>query len=116
MSVLDDRPSVQGIGSALYSRKAWRQLAAMPQAEIEMTYDQYLRKTRRLQKQFAAKGLKTTLVPIDEIDAMVTWCRRHGYEINRHGRVAYSSVLGIAGGDPNVAKDIAFTDNTRSLQ
>jgi hypothetical protein len=45
-----------------------------------------------------------------DIDEMIAWCHRQGYEIDAKGRAAYGVVRAMGG------LNAPFTDETRSVQ
>jgi hypothetical protein len=45
-----------------------------------------------------------------DLDEMVEWCHRHGYEIDDKGRPAYCVARAMGG------LNASFTDKTRSVQ
>ena len=103
------------VGIAWYSPAAWKQLEAMPEAGIQKTYREYVRATENVERGYAARGIRTTRIPID-IDQMTAWCHRNGYEIDSTGRAIFGNVLNAAKSDPG-ALDRPVEDNiTRSAQ
>jgi hypothetical protein len=59
-----------------------------------------------------ARGARIEKVVIDvaDLDEMVEWCHRHGYEIDDKGRPAYCVARAMGG------LNASFTDKTRSVQ
>jgi hypothetical protein len=107
-------PSV-AMGLAWYSPQAWRQLAAIPEAHIEKSYDDFVRTFESMAREFAVHGIVVEKIIID-VDHMVAWLRRHGYDIDNPGRAKYGAMLMVAGGDPKVLDKTPIVDNTRVLQ
>jgi hypothetical protein len=103
------------MGLAWYTPETWRQLAAIPEARIEKSYDDFVSTFENLQQKFAAQGITVEKITLD-VDHMVAWCRRHGYEVDSIGRAKYGALLHAAGGDPKVLDNMPITDNTRALQ
>jgi hypothetical protein len=104
-----------GMGVAWYTPSAWAQLAALPEAKIEKTYQDFVRDFWRTVREFEARGVRVERVTVD-VAAMTEWCRRHGYEIDSKGRTVYVAMLMAAGSDPNVLATMPIVDNTRSVQ
>jgi hypothetical protein len=52
-----------------------------------------------MEREYAAHGICTRRLEID-IDQMIAWCHRNGYEIDDTGRAVYGSVLTAAQDDP----------------
>ena len=73
---------------AWYTPATWRELRAIPEAKIEMSYPQFVRKVERMIAGFEARGLRVVKVPIN-VTQMVEWCHRHGYEADTTGRAAF---------------------------
>ena len=80
---------------AWYSPETWRELRAVPEAKIEMSYPQFVRKVERMVAGFEAEGIRVVMVPIN-VAQMVAWCHRHGYEADSRGRALYGAVLTMA--------------------
>jgi hypothetical protein len=101
-----------GLSVAWYTPAAWARLEAMPEAEIEKTYQEFVRASEGLMRAYAARGLRPRKMVIDvaDIDGMIEWCHRQGYEIDGKGRAAYGVVRSMGG------LDKPFTDTTRSVQ
>jgi hypothetical protein len=101
-----------GLAVAWYTPAAWDRLAAMPEAEIEKTYQEFVRATEALLRTCAARGLRPVKQVIDvaDLDEMIVWCHRNGYEIDGKGRAAYGVVRSMG------ELDKPFTDKTRSVQ
>jgi hypothetical protein len=72
---------------AWYTPETWRELQAIPEAEIEIlrTYCGYV---KRLIAGLTAQGWRVVKVPVN-VSQMVEWCHRHGYEADTRGRAAY---------------------------
>lgn len=100
------------MGVAWYSPEAWQQLAALPEARIQKSYDDFIRTFNNLTRDYTARGVQFQTFNIN-IDHMLKWCARHGYAPDAHGRAAYGAALQLAGDDAMSAKVI---DNTRVLQ
>ena len=102
------------VGISWYSPATWKRLAAIPEAEIEKSYSEYVRAAENIEREFAARGIPTVRLSID-IDQMTEWCRRNGYEIDATGRSAYGVALTAAQDDPEVL-DMPFVDYRRTVQ
>jgi hypothetical protein len=103
------------MGLAWYSPEAWRRLEAMPEPRIEKSYQRFVRNFEAMAREFAAQGYAAKRIPID-IDHMVAWCHRHGYEIDTKGRATYGALLLAAGGDPVALDKYPVVDKTRAVQ
>ncbi len=77
------------VALAWYTPVTFRELAALPEAEIEISYAEYLRKNEELIAHFSPKGFRVVKVAID-IRQMTMWCHQHGYEIDGAGRAIFS--------------------------
>jgi hypothetical protein len=103
------------VGIAWYSPAAWKRLEAMPEADIQKSYREYVRATENAERGYAARGIRTTRLTI-HIDQMIAWCHRNGYKIDSTGRSIFGTVLSAAQDDP-MALDRPVEDNiTRSVQ
>jgi hypothetical protein len=80
------------MGLAWYSSEAWKQL----------------------ERRFAAQGIEVEKVSVD-IDHMVEWCRRRGYEPDDKGRSIYGVMLLMTREYPD-ALDAPVIDNTQVVQ
>jgi hypothetical protein len=115
MNELESKFDVRGVGLAWYSAEAWRQLQSIPEAGVEMSYAEYCRKLEKIERDFVARGTKFKRVPID-VDGLVAWCRRNGYEINSTSSATYAGMLAMGQNDPSV-RDKPITNNvTRKIQ
>jgi hypothetical protein len=104
------------LGMGWYTPETWRELQAIPEAEIEMSYPQFVRKVERMIAGFEAEGARVVRVPID-VAQMVAWCHRHGYEADTRGRALFGSALTIALEDGRDVMTMPFEDRiTRSVQ
>ncbi len=74
-------------------------LETIPEAEIEMSYDDYQHNLESIDREFKANGLKYELVPVD-IDLMTAWCHCNGLKIDSKGRATYGAVLASSRKDP----------------
>jgi hypothetical protein len=83
------------MGMAWYTPATWRKLQAIPEAKIEMTYPQFVRKAECMIAGFEARGVRVVKVPVD-VAQMVEWCRRHGYEVDNTGRTIFGLALTTA--------------------
>ena len=108
------QPSVT-MALAWYSPETWRQLAAISEAHIEKNYRDFVRTFESMAREFAVQGVVVEKVIID-VDHMLAWCHRHGYEIDSTGRATYGAMLQAAGGDPKVLDKTPIVDKTRVLQ
>ena len=103
------------LGMAWYTPEAWARLKAIPEARIEMSYRAYVRNYEAYVRRFVAEGIKVERVAVN-VDQMLAWCHRNGYEVDSTGRAIFGSVLTMARDDPRVL-DNPITDNvTRSVQ
>jgi hypothetical protein len=100
---------------AWYSPATWAQLKAIPEARITISYHEFVRNFERLSREFAAHDVKVEKVVID-VDQMVAWCHRNGYEANTTGRSIYSTVAVMARDDPKVLATPIVDNITRSYQ
>ena len=93
---MGDTPS---LSLAWYTPAAWDRLAAMPEAKIEKTYQEFVHSFETAMRGFAAQGMRPRKLVIDvaNIDEMVEWCHRHGYVIDAKGRAAYGVVRSMGG-------------------
>jgi hypothetical protein len=103
------------VGMAHYTPEAWRELRALPEAKIEMSYPQFMRKCERLIAGFEASGFQVEKVPID-VGQMVAWCHRHGFEIDTKGRAVFGSVLGACRASGQDVMTAPFEDSTHAVQ
>jgi hypothetical protein len=102
--------TLRTIGSAWFSPEAWKKLAAMPEARIQKSYSAFVRTFENIVHQSAAQGVLVEKMSID-VEQMIRWCHRHGYEVDDTGRAAYGAML-ICGADPNAP----VIDKTRVVQ
>jgi hypothetical protein len=59
-----------------YSPEAWRELEAIPEAKIKMSYKKFVHKVERV----IAEIQDLEVVKFDiNIAQMIEWCRRNGY-------------------------------------
>ena len=110
-----ERYDIRGTSMGVYSAEVWERLLTIPEADIEMTYAEYLRKLERTERDFVARGIEVKKVPIDDVDQMIAWCHRNGYEIDSKGRAVYGAALAMADGDP-AAMNKPIIDKTRNIQ
>jgi hypothetical protein len=106
---MSDAPSLT---FAWYTPAAWERLAAIPEAEIEKTYQEFVHSFEAAWRGFAAQGMRPRKMVIDvaDIDEMIEWTHRNGYEIDAKGRAGYGVVRSMGG------LDKPFVDETRSVQ
>ena len=100
--------------SLRYTPETWKRLAAIPEARVEMSYSDYVRNTEKIMRDLAAHGIAAEKNLID-IDRMIAWCRRNGYEIDGKGRSIYGTMLQMARDDPD-AMNAPVDDPTRVIQ
>jgi hypothetical protein len=105
---------VSAMGVAWYTPEAWAQLAAMPEARIEKSYQNFVHTFERAVREYTAMGLRVEKLVID-VAKMTEWCHRHGYEVDYKGRATYGSMLMLARDDPEVMNRPPI-DKTRSVQ
>jgi len=98
-----------------YTPETWRELQAIPEAAIEMTYPEFVRKCERQIADLEAQGFRVEKVFID-VGQMVEWCRRNGYEIDSRGRAAFGAALALARSSGQDVMAITIEDRTRSVQ
>jgi hypothetical protein len=97
-----------------YTPSTWRELQAIPEAKITMSYDEYMRKVERMTADYEAEGIHVIRVPIN-VAQMVAWCRKHGYDVDTRGRAAYGAALATAHGEGRNVMDMPVTDLTRAV-
>src|SRR5690348_16686685 len=97
-----------------YTPSTWRELQAIPEAKITMSYSQFVRKVKRMTAEFEAEGINLVHVPIN-VSQMVKWCHKHGYEVDTRGRAAYGGILTLALGEGRNVMDVPVTDLTRTV-
>jgi hypothetical protein len=107
---------VMGVSVAWYTPEAWERLAAMPEAQIELTYQEYVRKTEAIERQYAAEGVPFKRAVIDAacLADMIEWCRLNGYELDGRGRAVYGAARALNDDRPLKGKPVV--DKTRSIQ
>jgi hypothetical protein len=103
------------VGIAWYTPTTWRELRAIPEAKVKMSYSQYVRKVEQMIEGFAAEGICGVKTPID-VGQMVTWCRRHGYDVDSKGRAAFGVALTMALEAGKDVMTMPFEDRTRTVQ
>jgi hypothetical protein len=103
------------LGMAWYTPTTWRELRAIPEAKIEMSYSQFVRKVERMISEFTAQGIRVVKVPVN-VGQMVKWCHRHGYEVDTKGRAVFGATLTLALEDGQDVMTMPFEDRTRSVQ
>jgi hypothetical protein len=103
------------LATAWYSPATWRELRAIPEAKIEMTYPQFVRKVERMITGFEAQGVQVVKVPVN-VSQMVAWCHRHGYEADTRGRAAYGAVLTMAAADGRDVMTVPVEIREHSVQ
>jgi hypothetical protein len=74
------------VGIAWFREAAWEQLQDIPEVRSKLSYAEYLMYLEECEQEFAAHGIKTVAVPIDNIDWMLEWCTHNGYKIDSKGR------------------------------
>jgi hypothetical protein len=104
----------KSVGVAWYSAEGWQQLASMPEAGIEKSYQDFVRTFERACREFAVRGVQVEKITID-IDKLVEWCASNGYVVDTKGRAAYGAMLMLARDDPAVLTKPVI-DKTRVLQ
>lgn len=102
------------VGVSWYSPEQWKLLAAMPEAKIEKSYQDFVRTYERNVRDYAARGAQVVRIDID-VAKMTEWCHKNGYEIDAKGRATYGSMLLLARDDPSLM-DKPPIDRTRSVQ
>jgi hypothetical protein len=80
------------VGMAWYTLSTWRELRAIPEAKIEISYPQFVRKVARLIAGYEAQGFRVVKTPIN-VAQMVEWCHRNGYEVDTTGRTVFGVAL-----------------------
>jgi hypothetical protein len=105
---------VSVMGVAWYTPEAWAQLAAMPEARIAKSYQDFVRTFERIVRECAAQGMQVDKLTID-VAKMTEWCHRHGYEVDHKGRATYGAMLTLARDNPEVMNRPPI-DRTRSVQ
>jgi hypothetical protein len=102
------------IGMAWYTPETWKQLAAIPEARIEKSYQDFVHAFERGVREFAACGVQVEKIAID-VAKMAEWCQRNGYQVDTTGRTTYGSMLLLARDDPEVMNRPPI-DKTRVIQ
>jgi hypothetical protein len=107
---MSDTPA--GLSLAWYTPAAWERRVAIPEAEIEKTYQEFVRSFEAAMRGLAAQGMRPCKMVIDaaDIDEMVEWCHKNGYEVDAKGRACYGVVRSMGG------LDKPLVDETRSVQ
>jgi hypothetical protein len=97
---------------AWYTPEAWARLAAMPEAQIKKSYQDFVRTFETAVREFAARGVRAERFVIDAaaVSEMIEWCHRHGYEIDARGRAAFGAVRSAD------ALNAPLVDKTRTIQ
>jgi hypothetical protein len=97
---------------AWYTPEAWKRLAAIPEARIEKSYQDFVRTFEAIMRGYATCGVRPRKVALDvaDIDEMVEWCHRNGYEIDSKGRATYGAMRAAGG------LDAPLVDKTRTIQ
>jgi hypothetical protein len=109
-----DKYHPAAMGIAWYT-PAWKRLAAMPEANIQKTYREYVHATENTERAYAARGIRTTRVTVD-IDQMIAWCHRNGYKIDTTGRAVFGVALLMARDDPKALERPVEDNITRTVQ
>jgi hypothetical protein len=110
-----NRYGVTTITIGWYTPATWRELRAIPEAGIEMSYSEFTRKCERQIATFVAQGFRVDKVPID-IGQMKTWCREHGYTLDAKGRSAFGAALSVSRDTGEDVMAAPLRDNTREAQ
>jgi hypothetical protein len=107
-----DRYAPKVVHVAWYSPEAWERLAAMPEAQITKSYQDFVRTFETAKRELAAHGARIEKMVFDvaAITEMIEWCHRHGYDIDTRGRAAYGAVRSMDG------LNAPLVDKTRSVQ
>ena len=103
------------LSMAWYTPEAWARLKAIPEARIDMSYRAYVHNYEAYTRRFVAEGIKVERVAVD-VDQMLAWCHRNGYEVNSTGRAIFGTVLTMARDDPRVLDNPIVDNVTRSVQ
>ena len=106
---------VSVIAMAWYTPATWRELRAIPEAGIELSYSAFVRKCERRIADYIAQGFRVEKVPVD-IGQMKAWCRKHGYALDAKGRAAFGAALAMARDSGEDVMAARFRDNTREVQ
>lgn len=101
-----------GMAMAWYSPEAWLELAAIPEAKIDMTYDEYLRNCHSYIERFKKHNISVDLIPVN-VGQMVEWCRKHGCEIDCKGRATFGAVLAACCANGADVMSTGFKDGTK---
>jgi hypothetical protein len=102
------------LAMAWYTPSTWRELQAIPEAKVTMSYGEFVRKVERMTADYAAEGIQVVRYPIN-VGQMVEWCHLHGYEVNSRGRAVFGGALATAHGEGRNVMDMPFTDRTRAV-
>jgi hypothetical protein len=97
-----------------YTPATWRELRAIPEAKITMSYSQFARKVERMTADYRTQGINVVKFPIN-VAEMVAWCRKHGYAVDSHGRAVFGAALAAAHDAGRNVMDMPFTDRTREV-
>jgi hypothetical protein len=115
MQDLLDKYKIKTVGLGWYDAETWKRLAAIPEARIEKSYQDFVSSFENCVRRNAAQGIKTEVMPID-LDHMIAWCHRNGYEIDTAGRSVYGNVMQMARDDPAVLDNPVVDTITRTIQ
>jgi hypothetical protein len=105
---------IKGMGMSWYSPESWQRLEAIPEAQIEKSYSDFVQDFNTAKRKFVAQGLEVEKIPVD-INHMIAWCHSHGYQIDGKGRAVYGAILVMAREHPD-ALDAPVIDNTQDIQ
>jgi hypothetical protein len=98
-----------------YTPATWRELRAIPEAGIELSYSAFVRKCERRIPDYIAQGFRVEKVPVD-IGQMKAWCGKHGYALDAKGRAAFGAALVTARESGEDITTLPVEDNTRLVQ
>jgi hypothetical protein len=103
------------VAMAWYTPATWRELQAIPEAKVQMSYSQFVRKIERMISEFTAQGIQVVKVSVN-VSEMVEWCHQHGYEADSRGSAAFGAALTMALEAGQDVMTMRFEDRTRSVQ
>ena len=110
-----DKYGISVICMGWYTPATWRELRAIPEAGIEMSYSAFVRKCERRIADYIARGFRVEKVPVD-IGRMKAWCGKHGYALDAKGRAAFGAALAVARESGEDVMAARFRDDTREVQ
>ena len=88
-----NKPKRLVVGVAWYSREQWDRLlsVAADRADLEDTYDDWVRIAERGISKIRRTGLKPTKIPID-VEELIDWCREESRPVDGQARADFVNV------------------------